>query len=75
MDHELKTIQKGLHNLAEKVIDGFERVLEMESPFPREHRELLYQLSRLSPGSGFEEVLTEDMLVEIVKSLKENGTL
>ena len=75
MDHELKTIQKGLHDLAEKVIDGFHRVLKMDSPYPHEQRELIYQLSRLSPGSGFEEVLTEEKLAEILENLKHNRTL
>jgi nucleoside 2-deoxyribosyltransferase len=75
MDHELQTIQKGMQNLAGKVIDGFDRVLEMESPFPQEHRQLIYRLARLAPGSGFEDVLTEKMLDAIIEELKENGTL
>ena len=75
IENELKTIHKGIDNLAGLIIDGLESVLKMKSPYLLEHRELIYCLSRLSPGSGFKEVLTEQLLGEIIDNLKANGTL
>ncbi len=75
MRAELGTVKTSVDEIARQVIAGFEEVLEMESPFPREYQEIVYQASRFSPGSGFSELMTEDELNKIVQRLRRHGTL
>jgi len=75
IENELKTIHKRVDDLAGKIIEGLETVLKMGSPYPVEYQETVYRLSRFSPGSGFEELLTEEIVDKIVKNLEEKGTL
>ena len=75
MEAELSTAQKSVDEIAKQVIAGLEAVIEMKSPYPPEYQESVYQASRFSPGSGFEELLTSDQLDEIIHRLRRNGTL
>jgi nucleoside 2-deoxyribosyltransferase len=75
MKAELGTLQKSLDEVAKQVIAGLETVLDMKSPYPPEYQEVVYQASRYSPGSGFEELLTSRELNEIIQRLRRNGTL
>jgi nucleoside 2-deoxyribosyltransferase len=75
MKAELSTIQKSLNEMAKQVIAGLEAVLEMESPYPPEYQEFVYEASRFSPGSGFDQLLTANELAKIIQRLRENGTL
>jgi nucleoside 2-deoxyribosyltransferase len=75
MRAELGTVQTSADEIARQVIAGFEAVLEMESPFPPEYQEVVYQASRFSTGSGFSELMTEDELNKIVQRLRRHGTL
>jgi len=72
---ELDTVQKGVDDIAQKLIHGLEAVMKMKSPYPPEYREMLYQASRYSPGSGFDQLLTQNELDEIIQRLRKNGTL
>jgi nucleoside 2-deoxyribosyltransferase len=72
---ELNTMHKGVDQIAKKLIDGLDAALKMESPYPAEYREMLYRALRYSPGSGFDQMLTEDGLEEVIQRLKRNGTL
>jgi nucleoside 2-deoxyribosyltransferase len=72
---ELNTVQKGFEHIAVKIIDGLEAVIKMESPYPAEYREMVYRALRYSPGSGFDQMLTEDELEKIIQRLRKNGTL
>jgi nucleoside 2-deoxyribosyltransferase len=72
---ELNTVQRSFDEIAKKIIDGLEAVIKMESPYPPEYREIVYKASRYSPGSGFDQLLTEDKLAEIIQRLRKNGTL
>jgi nucleoside 2-deoxyribosyltransferase len=75
MRAELGTIEKGVDEIARQVIAGLEAVIEMKSPYPPEYQEVVYQASRFSPGSGFDELLTSRELDEIIQRLRKNGTL
>ena len=75
MKAELNTAQKGLDEIANKLIDGMEAVIKIQSPYPPEYQEMVYQASRYSPGSGFGRLLTKEELDEIVQRLRRNGTL
>jgi hypothetical protein len=75
MKAELGTMQKSIDEVARQVIAGLEAVIEMKSPYPPEYQELVYQASRYSPGSGFDELLTTSELDEIMQRLRKNGTL
>ena len=72
---ELNAVYKGIDEIAQRVIDGLEAVVRMKSPYPPEYQEIVYEASRYSPGSGFDQLLTEDELCEITQRLRENATL
>ena len=75
MRAELGTVQASVDEISGRVVAGFEAVLEMGSPFPPEYREVVYQASRFSTGSGFSELMTEGDLEKIVQRIRRNGTL
>jgi len=75
MNAELGTLQRSVDEIAKQVIMGLEAVIEMKSPYPPEYQEVVYQAMRLSPGSGFDQLLTTSELSEIVQRLRRNGTL
>ena len=72
---EMNAVQKGVDELAGKIIAGLETVLAMKSPYPPAYQEVVYEAARHSPGSGFDQLLTEDKLGEIIQRLRKNGTL
>jgi hypothetical protein len=72
---ELKTVMKGIDELAQIIIGGLETVLEMKSPYPDEYQEILYEIIRHSPGSGFEQLVSEEDLTILVRNFRESGTL
>ena len=72
---ELNAVQKAVDEIAKKIIDGLEAVIKMESPYPLEYQEMVYKAMRFSPGSGFDQLLTESELGEIIQRLRKNGTL
>jgi len=74
MKAELNTVHKGINEISQRVIDGLEAVVKMKSPYPPEYQEIVYEASRYCPGSGFDQLL-EDELCEIIQRLRENGTL
>ncbi|UCF95884.1 MAG: hypothetical protein JSV89_11930, partial [Spirochaetaceae bacterium] len=71
----LGTLQKSVDEVAKQVIAALEAVIEMKSPYPPEYQEVVYQAARFSPGSGFDQMLTESELGEINQRLRKNGTL
>jgi hypothetical protein len=75
MTAELGTFRKSVDQIAKQVIAGLEAVIKMNSPHPPEYQEVVYQASRFSPGSGFDQLLTVGELVEIIQRLRKNGTL
>ena len=75
MKAELGTVQKSVDEIARQIIAGLEAVLKLKSPHPPEYQEILYKASRYSPGSGFDQLLTESELGEIIQRLRKNGTL
>ncbi len=75
MKAELGTLQQSVDEVAQQVIVALDAVIKMESPYPPEYRELVYQASRYTPGNGFDELLTVSELDEIIQRLRENGTL
>jgi nucleoside 2-deoxyribosyltransferase len=72
---ELNTVMKGIDELAQVIMGGLETVLEMKSPYPDEYQELVYKIIRHSPGSGFEQLLSEEDLTTFVRKFRESGTL
>jgi nucleoside 2-deoxyribosyltransferase len=72
---ELGTMQKSVDAIAEQIIASMEAVIKMKSPYPPEYQEEVYKALRYSPGSGFEELLTESELEETLLRLRNNGTL
>ena len=72
---ELDTVQQGLDELALKIIEGLEAAVRMKSPYPPEYQALVYQALRYGAGGGFDQMLTQDALEDILQRLKANGTL
>jgi len=75
MKAELGTLQKSIDEVAKQVIAGLEAVIKMESPYPPEYQEVVYQATRHGPGSGFDEILSSSELDTVLQRLKKNGTL
>ena len=75
MKAELNAVQKAVDEIAKKIIDGLEAVIKLESPYPPEYQEIVYEALRYSPGSGFNKLLTESELGEIIQRLRKNSTL
>jgi nucleoside 2-deoxyribosyltransferase len=72
---ELDTLQKSVDEIAKQVITALEAVIQLKSPYLPEYQEAVYQASRFSPGSGFDELLTTRELAEIIQRLRKNCTL
>jgi len=72
---ELKTVMRGIDELAQIIIGGLETVLEIESPYPDEYQEIVYKIIRYSPGSGFEQLLSDEDLTTAVQKFRKSGTL
>lgn len=70
IENELKSVQRGVRNLAEKIVDGLEKVVLIPSPYPPEYREAVYWQVRFMAGGGFEDLLTESLLEEIIEVLR-----
>lgn len=75
MGSELSVMQKSMEEIAAQIITGMETVIELESPYPQEFREVVYHAVRFSLGSGFDEYVPESKIDEIIQRLKDNGTL
>lgn len=75
MEAELGTLHRSVDEVARRVMGGLEAVIEMDSPYPAEYQEVVYQALRFSPGSGFDELLTTGESDQIIRRLRENGTL
>lgn len=72
---EMSTVQKSIDAVARELIEGLDAVLKLASPYPPEFQESVYRAFRHSPGSGFDQMLTESELSEIIQRLRRNGTL
>jgi nucleoside 2-deoxyribosyltransferase len=75
MELELGTVKTSMDEIARQVIAGFKEVLQMSSHYPEEYRELVYKVIRFGPGSGFDQLLTAEVVTEIVERFSRNGTL
>jgi nucleoside 2-deoxyribosyltransferase len=75
MKAELSSLQRSIDEIAAQVIEGLKEVIKMESPYPPEYQETVYQAVRFSLGSGFDQMLTASKLDEIIQRLRKNGTL
>jgi nucleoside 2-deoxyribosyltransferase len=75
MKAELSTVERSVDKIAEKVIAGMEAVIQMDSPYPPDYQELVYQAARFTPGRGFDQMLTAAEVEEIIQRLRRNGTL
>jgi nucleoside 2-deoxyribosyltransferase len=75
MNAELGTLKKSVDEIAKQVIGGFETVITMESPYPPEYQEAVYQALRYSLGSGFSDLLTKSELEKIIQRLRNNRSL
>jgi nucleoside 2-deoxyribosyltransferase len=72
---ESNTVMKGFDEIAQRLIQGLEAVLEMKSPYPEEYQEIVYKAMRYSPGGGYEQLLPEEELEDLVEQFRKTGTL
>jgi len=72
---ELKTVMRGIDEIAQIIIGGLDNVLAMKSPYSDEYQEIVYKIIRHSPGSGFEQLLSDEDLTILVRKFRKSGTL
>lgn len=72
---EYETVMQGIDEIAKNLIQGFETVLEMKSPYPNEYQEFVYKVTRYSPGGGFDQMLSEEELEGLVEKFRKKGTI
>ncbi len=75
LETELATIRKGINAMAVRIIEALSAVVEMESPYPPELREVVYEAVRYAPGAGFDKLLAEHHLKTILQKLMKHNTL
>jgi nucleoside 2-deoxyribosyltransferase len=75
IDLEKQAIEKGVSELAEQIIKGFDEARQMPSPYTPEMAKDVYRAARLLPGSGYDELVPEEALAELTQRLEQNGTL
>jgi hypothetical protein len=75
LEAELATIRRAIDAMALRVIKALNAVAEMESPYPPELREVVYEAARYAPGAGFEQLLTEGHLKATLQKLAKHHTL
>lgn len=75
IEREKQAIEKGVGELAAKVIEGFEEVRQMPSPYPPEMAKAVYRAARLLPGSGYDELVSAEDLEALLIRLESHGTL
>ena len=71
---EVLAAKAGFESIGQQVADALEVALQMDSPYPDQYQEMVYQAARFAPGSGFEEVLSEIALNEIIDDLQGKGS-
>jgi hypothetical protein len=72
---EKQAIEKGVNELAEQIIKGFDEARQMPSPYTPEMAKEVYRAARLLPGSRYDQLVTEETLAELIQRLEQNGTL
>ena len=75
LEAELSAAQKGFDSLATRLIGAMNAVLQLDSPYPGDLRELVYKAVRYTPGADFDQLLTEHRLSETLQKLKEHNTV
>ncbi len=54
---------------------GFDEALEMDSPYSETMKKEIYQAARLMPGSGYDQLVSEDDLEALISRLQSHGSL
>lgn len=75
LEAEHATIRRGIETMAGRLIEALNSVVTLESPYPPEYRELVYEAVRYAPGSGFDQLFTEQNLRETLQKLTRRNTL
>ena len=75
IEAEYQTVMRGIDEIAQKIIEGLNAVQAKKSPYPEEYQELVYKIAMNSPGSGFDQLILEKELEELIQRFKKVGTL
>lgn len=75
VEAEYQTIMKGINEVAEKIVEGLDAVQAKKSPYPDEFQELAYKITMYSPGSGFDQLISESELEALIQRFRSAGTL
>lgn len=75
LELEKRSIDEGIESLTEQIMTAFDKVLQIPSPYPPDFRKMIYRAARLMPGSGFDELVTEQGLEQLIENLEAHGTL
>ncbi len=75
LDLEKRPIEKGIEFIAQEILTAFDEVLQIPSPYPPEYRKMIYRAARHMPGSGFDDLVSEQGLEQLIENLEAHGTL
>jgi nucleoside 2-deoxyribosyltransferase len=75
LEAELATIRRGIDAMAVRIIEALNAVVAMESPYPPELREVVYEAVRYAPGAGFDKLLMDHHLKVTLQKLMKHNTL
>jgi nucleoside 2-deoxyribosyltransferase len=75
LEVELAAIKQGIDAFADMVVKALNAVIEIDSPYPPDLREALYEAIRFTPGADFDQLLTDENLGELIQRLKKHHTL
>ncbi len=75
LELEKRSIEEGIEFLSQEILAAFDEVLQIPSPYPPDYRKMIYRAARLMPGSGFDELVTEEGLEMLIANLELHGTL
>jgi nucleoside 2-deoxyribosyltransferase len=75
LEAELAIVRKSTDAMAVRVIEALNSVVTMESPYPLELREVVYEAVRFAPGAGFDQLLTATHLRTTLQNLMAHRTL
>jgi len=75
LEAELAIVRTGTEAMAVKVIKALDSVVALESPYPPELREVVYEAVRYAPGAGFDQLFTVHHLKTTLQKLMAHHTL
>lgn len=75
LEAELAIVRESNDAMAVRLIEALNAVVAMESPYPPELQEMVYEAVRYAPGAGFDQLFTQSDLRTTLRNLMARNTL